>query len=160
MVTEPPAPGDGGPLLGGSASTELASNRTAMAFERTRMAADRTLMAMIRTALSLIGFGFTIFQFFHRLGGQFGIDAVTEESARNFGASLVALGVGLLVTGLVTHHLALRHLDDRRKGLHALSLLRHGPTYRTTPTAVVGLLLLVVGLLVVTGIVLRSGPFN
>ena len=38
-------------MIGGSATTELASNRTGLAFERTMMGADRTLMAIVRTAL-------------------------------------------------------------------------------------------------------------
>ena len=47
-------------------SVELSSRRTGMSFQRTRMSADRTLMSVIRTSLSLIGFGFTIFQVFHK----------------------------------------------------------------------------------------------
>ncbi len=159
MASDPGA-GDGSALVGGSASTELASNRTAMSLERTRMAADRTLMAMIRTALSLIGFGFTIFQFFRKLADQFGVEVVTAQSARNFGLSLVVLGVGLLVAGLVTHAVAIRELDRRRSGLHDLALLRRGPQYRTSPTAAVAVLLLVLGLLIVLGMLLRAGPFN
>ena len=59
--------------------------------QRTRLAEDRTLMAVIRTALSLIGFGFTIFQFFQSLRERGTI--ATAAAPRNFGASLVGLGV-------------------------------------------------------------------
>jgi putative membrane protein len=160
MTLDHAAPDEGKALLGGSASTELASNRTAMAFERTRMASDRTLMAMLRTALSLISFGFTIFQFFRKIAGQLGVEAVTAQSARRFGISLVALGVGLLVAGLFTHYAEMRNLDRRRRRLHELSLLRHGPRYNSSPTVVISLLLLAVGLLAVVGMMLRTGPFH
>src|SRR5262245_58771576 len=126
------AAADGSSLIGGSASNELASNRTALALERTRLAIDRTLMAMIRTALALISFGFTIFQFFHRLADQFHVEAVTAQAARNFGLSLLLLGVGLLVSGLVDNYVAIRKLDRRRGDLHDLSLLRHDTRYRTS----------------------------
>ena len=56
-------------MIGGSASTELASNRTGLAFERTMMGADR-LMAIVRTALAMIGFGFTITQIFRQLAAK------------------------------------------------------------------------------------------
>jgi putative membrane protein len=76
-------------------SVELSARRTGMSFQRTRMSADRTLMSVIRTSLSLIGFGFTIFQFFQKLR-----DAGTLAHAaapRNFGISLVALGILMLI---------------------------------------------------------------
>ena len=68
-----------------------------MAFQRTRMAADRTLMAVIRTALSLISFGFTIYTFFSKLREADVLKGAAP--ARNFGESLVLLGVGMLVLG-------------------------------------------------------------
>src|SRR5215510_2478181 len=76
-------------------SVELSSRRTGMSFQRTRMSADRTLMSVIRTSLSLIGFGFTIHQAFERL-----IDANVirnGNAGRNFGLSLVVLGVAMIV---------------------------------------------------------------
>src|SRR5208283_6245952 len=82
-------------------NTELAARRTGMAFQRTRLAEDRTLMSVIRTSLSLIGFGFTIFQFFQRLREQ---DVITKAAAaRNFGLALVALGILMLVVGIIYH---------------------------------------------------------
>src|SRR5687768_7161216 len=96
-------PDDPDAILFDSPSTELAANRTAMAIERTRMAADRTLMAILRTSLSMIGFGFTIFKFFHEVGKQMGIEEAMAAPARNFGLTLVVLGVGLLIAGLFNH---------------------------------------------------------
>ena len=101
-------------------NTELSSRRTGMSFQRTRMSADRTLMSVIRTALSLIGFGFTIAQVFQKLREQ---DVITKAAApRNFGLALVALGIVMLVLGIVYHvqfMLGLRHLRElmRAEGL-------------------------------------------
>jgi putative membrane protein len=65
------------------------------------MAADRTLMAVIRTALSLISFGFTIYTFFSKLR-EAGV-LKGAEAARNFGESLVLLGIAMLILGIIYH---------------------------------------------------------
>src|SRR6516225_2361314 len=92
---------------------ELAARRTGMSFQRTRMSADRTLMSVIRTSLSLIGFGFTIAQVFEKLREQ---DVITKVAApRNFGVALIALGILMLVIGIVYHiqfMAGLRHLRE------------------------------------------------
>jgi len=56
----------------------------------------------MRTALSLIGFGFTIFQFFQHLQESSGVEKKVH-AARNFGVSLVAIGIFLLVMGIYGH---------------------------------------------------------
>src|SRR5512143_569597 len=93
-------------------STELASRRTGMSFQRTRMSADRTLMSVIRTALSLIGFGFTIFQVFHKLH-ESGV-MKSSEAARNFGIALVVIGITTLVGGIGYHALFMTELRRER----------------------------------------------
>src|ERR1700710_1254061 len=93
-------------------SVELSSRRTGMSFQRTRMSADRTLMSIIRTSLSLISFGFTIFQVFEKLRDQ---NIVTHGApARNFGVTLVALGILMLVVGIVYHVQFMVHLREQR----------------------------------------------
>src|SRR5271168_4302864 len=81
-------------------STELAERRTGMSFQRTRMSADRTLMSVIRTSLSLISFGFTIFQVFQKLKASEVLEN-GSSAARHFGVALVALGIGMLVFGII-----------------------------------------------------------
>jgi putative membrane protein len=139
-------------------NTELAARRTGMAFQRTRLAEDRTLMAVIRTSLSLIGFGFTIFQFFQRLREQ---DVITKAAAaRNFGVALVALGILMLIVGIVYHiqfMLGLRHLREsmRRDGLlHGESIF---PVSLTLITAVV---LLIIGVGAIVSMIFHVGPFG
>jgi putative membrane protein len=85
----------------GGISVEQSSRRTGMSFQRTRMSADRTLMSVIRTSLALIGFGFTIFQFFEKLKEAGTLSGT--HAARNFGLALVALGIAMLVLGIVYH---------------------------------------------------------
>ena len=77
-----------------SVSDEMSSRRTGMSFQRTRMSADRTLMSVIRTSLSLISFGFTIAKAFEKLRESGTVNS--EGPARNFGVTLVALGIGLI----------------------------------------------------------------
>jgi len=105
-----------------SVTTELAMRRTGMAFQRTRLAADRTLMAVIRTALSLISFGFTIYQFFNKLKESGVLKGVTP--VRNFGESLVLLGIGMLIVGIIYHLMFMSGLRRLRSAMKAHDLSR------------------------------------
>ena len=140
-------------------NTEMASHRTALSLERTLMAADRTQMAMLRTSLSLIGFGFTIYKFFQELEKTTG-KAALNQSATNLGIGLVMLGVGLLVGGLYNRYRTMHALARRRQALYDEGLLRTPATYQTSPNMIVSVLLLLGGLLVLLGIIARTGPFG
>jgi putative membrane protein len=150
MSAEAPPPEP--PLIGGSASEELASNRTALAFERTRMAADRTLMAVVRTSFSLISFGFTMHAAFQQLA-QHGL--ASNTGGRRLGLSLLALGVLLLAMGLVSHARFGRELNTRRDRLYDMGLTHTKITYRATPTFITAALLLAIGLVTLTAVSLR-----
>jgi putative membrane protein len=142
-------------------ATDLASARTGMALERTLLAEDRTLMAILRTSLSLISFGFTIYQFLGKLAlaGETH-NAVTRDSARNFGATLIISGIVLLVFGLYAHYRGLMALRARRGRLFEEGLLRTAPAYRPTATGVVCFVLLVLGIVAVVDMLLRTGPLQ
>jgi putative membrane protein len=137
--------------------TDLSSNRTAMSLERTSMSAERTLMSVMRTALSLISFGFTIYQFISKFADQ---RPHAATAARNFGISLIVLGIGILVVGLVHQFDTLKHLRQRRDALYAANLLRHAASLRPSPITIVALLLLIMGLLAIVGMALRLGPYG
>ena len=141
----------------GQINTELSSRRTGMSFQRTRMSADRTLMSTIRTSLSLIGFGFTIFQFFQKLqlANQLRPDSGT---ARNFGFSLVMLGVLMLVIGIWYHVLFMLGLRGRRREMTNAGLIHSQSEYPISLTLITALLLLLIGILAVVGMVFGVGP--
>jgi putative membrane protein len=140
-------------------NTELAARRTGMAFQRTRMAADRTLMAVIRTSLSLIGFGFTIFQFFERLRDQNMISG-GGGSARRFGVSLVALGVAMLILGIVFHIQYMIGLRRLRQSMREEGQV-HGETiFPASLTLITALILLAIGVAAFVSMQFQVGPFG
>lgn len=139
-------------------SVELSARRTGMSFQRTRMSADRTLMSVIRTALSLIGFGFTIFQVFHKLVEA---DILKHAQApRNFGVALVLLGIAMLVLGIVYHGQFMLELRRQRQQMRADGLVHGESRFPVSMTLIVALLLLLVGLLAITSMVFSVGPFG
>jgi inner membrane protein YidH len=142
-----------------SINTELASRRTGMSFQRTRMSADRTLMSVIRTSLSLIGFGFTISQFFHKLQEN-NVLRPDSGTARNFGFSLVVLGVLMLVVGIWYHVRFMVGLRRRRDEMNAAGLVHAQSEYPISLTLIVAVLLLLLGLTAVVGIVFGVGPLK
>lgn len=142
----------------GDASTELSRRRTGMSFQRTRMSADRTLMSVIRTSLSLIGFGFTIYQAFEKLRDAEVIRAAAAP--RNFGVSLVVLGLGMLVVGIVYHVQFMRGLRGMRDTMRAEGLVHGESGFPVSMTLIVALLLLALGLAAMVSMVFRVGPFQ
>jgi len=140
------------------ANTELSARRTGMSFQRTRLAEDRTLMAVIRTSLSLIGFGFTIYQFFQRLREQ---DVVTKDAApRHFGLALVALGVLMLLLGIVYHAQFMLGLRRLRHSMREEGLI-HGETiFPVSLTLISAVLLLIVGVAAIISMEFQVGPFE
>jgi len=149
------------PASGGSSAavnTELAMRRTGMSFQRTRMAADRTLMAIIRTSLSLISFGFTIYQAFNKLKVAGIISGAA--AARNFGVSLVFLGIGMLVLGIVYHLMFMLGLRDQRIQMTSEGLIHGKSKFPASLTLIIAVLLLIIGCLAIAGLVLQVGPFG
>lgn len=137
---------------------ELAARQTGMSFQRTRMSADRTLMSVIRTSLSLITFGFTIFQFFTKLGVTEVIPQ-KENAANYFGQALVYLGVFMLILGIIYHinyMRSLRHLRDQLKEVHLI----HGESsFPPSLTLISAILLLLIGLTAISSMTFKIGPF-
>jgi len=141
-----------------SVTTDLAMRRTGMAFQRTRMAADRTLMAVIRTALSLISFGFTIYQFFNKLRDAGVLKGVA--AARNFGESLVLLGIGMLILGIIYHLLFMRGLRQEREALKAAGLVHAKSVFPVSLVLIVAVLLLLLGIAAALSMIGHEGPLE
>jgi uncharacterized membrane protein YidH (DUF202 family) len=138
--------------------TEMSMRRTGMSFQRTRLSADRTLMSVIRTSLSLIGFGFTISQFFEKLKDS-GMLHGGASAPRNFGVSLVALGIAMLVVGIIYHirfMLGLRQIRDTMAGGKLIHAESGFPPSMTLITAVI---LLLIGLIAIFSLMFQIGPF-
>jgi len=94
----------------------LAEERTDMALERTSMANDRTLMAWTRTSLSMISFGFTVFkfmQYMHQEGKELVVN--TEQGAKNFGMTLIAVGIISLIIACIQYWNLDKKLNPDRK---------------------------------------------
>ncbi|HKQ24909.1 MAG TPA: DUF202 domain-containing protein [Burkholderiales bacterium] len=127
--------------------TEMSMRRTGMSFQRTRMSADRTLMSVIRTALSLIGFGFTIFQFFAKM--QEANVLAGAHAPRNFGIALVALGIGMLVLGIVYHLQFMRALRKTRVEMAAEGLIHGESPFPPSLTLITALILLAIGVVAI-----------
>jgi inner membrane protein YidH len=147
-----------GALSSAQINTELAMRRTGMAYQRTRMAADRTLMAVIRTSLSLIGFGFTIFQFFEKLKEA----AVLKSAApaRNFGTSLVVLGIGMLILGIIYHVMFMLGLRRQRSALKAQGFVHGESGFPASLVLIVAVMLLLIGVVAVISMVGHVGPYD
>jgi putative membrane protein len=142
----------------GSISTELASRRTGMSFQRTRMSADRTLMSVMRTSLSLIGFGFTIFQVFHK-AHEAGM-LKSSNAGHNFGIALVLLGITMLLVGIGYHVAYMLGLRRERARLKADGLIHAESQFPLSLTLMVALLLLAIGFLAIVSMVFNVGPFG
>jgi putative membrane protein len=142
----------------GDISTELSARRTGMSFQRTRLSADRTLMSVIRTSLSLIGFGFTIFQFFQKLRDQSVLTGAAP--ARNFGMTLVLLGVAMLVIGIVYHIQFMLELRNEREAMKAAGLIHGESQFPVSLTMIVAVLLLLIGITAISSMVFNIGPFG
>ncbi len=141
-----------------SVATELAMRRTGMAFQRTRMAADRTLMAVIRTALSLISFGFTIYQFFNRLK-EAGV-LKSAASARNFGETLVLIGIGMLILGISYHVMFMLGLRRQRAAMKAADLVHAESGFPASLVLIVAVTLLLVGVVAAFSMIGHVGPYD
>lgn len=139
-------------------STELSSRRTGMSFQRTRMSADRTLMSVIRTSLSLISFGFTIYQFFHSLQR----DSLIQPSGapRNFGLTLVWLGVAMVGVGILFHVQFMLGLRRQRSEMKDAGLIHGESHFPGSYTLGVAILILLLGLGVIANLTFHIGPYG
>jgi uncharacterized membrane protein YidH (DUF202 family) len=138
--------------------TEMSMRRTGMSFQRTRLSADRTLMSVIRTALSLISFGFTIFQVFQKLRDAGAL--IHAAAPRNFGISLVLVGILMLAIGIIYHIQFMIGLRRERGDMREAGLIHGDSRYPISFTLVTAVILLMIGLVAIFSMVFNIGPFT
>lgn len=139
-------------------SLELSARRTGLSFQRARMSADRTLMSAMRTSLTLIVFGFTLFQLFEVLPQARALESA--GAAPRFGVALVLLGIATQVGGIL-HQLAfLRGLRLEREELRSAGLIYAYGDLPLSPTLIVAVLLVAIGILAIASMVFDVGPFG
>lgn len=138
--------------------TEMSMRRTGLSFQRTRLSADRTLMSVIRTSLSLISFGFTIYQVFQKLKEAGTL--VHAAAPRNFGVTLVLLGIVMLIVGIVYHVQFMVGLRQERRAMREAGLVHGDSRYPVSFTLVTAVILLLIGLVAIASMIFNVGPFN
>jgi uncharacterized membrane protein YidH (DUF202 family) len=138
--------------------TDMSSRRTGMSFQRTRMSADRTLMSIIRTSLSLISFGFTIYQGFEKLREAGSISSAAAP--RNFGITLVFIGVALLIAGIIYHVQFMLGLRHERRSMRSSGMIHGESVYPLSATLVAAIVLLAVGIVAIISLVFHTWPFG
>jgi putative membrane protein len=125
---------------------------------RTRMALERTLMAWLRTGVALIGFGFTIVQFFQRLGAMEGVaPARRPEAPRYLGLALIGAGVLALVISGWQYRTLVRYLwSPQFRALAGLGATPMKPIFEQTPLLLVVITVTAIGLFAFFAVLLRA----
>jgi putative membrane protein len=123
------------------------------AWLRTRLAIERTIIAWVRTSIALIGFGFTIVQFFERLGSFAGVDAAVAPTApRYVGLALIAAGVLALLISTWQYRTLLGYLwSDPFAPLAGVERAAH-----RTPVYAIAIGLLLIGVLAFLAVLTRA----
>lgn len=115
-------------------------------------------MSVIRTSLSLISFGFTIFQFFRHLQDQKLLGAA--RAPRNFGITLVWLGIAMIAVGILFHIQFMLGLRRQRNDMKREGLIHGESSFPGSYTLAVAFLVLLLGLGVIADLTFRIGPFG
>jgi putative membrane protein len=140
------------------ANTEMSMRRTGMSFQRTRLSAERTLMSVVRTSLSLISFGFTIYQVFLKMADHGMLTG--SATARNFGVTLVLLGIAMLVIGIAYHVMFMLGLRHERNAMVADGLIHGQSGFPPSTTLIAAGLLLLLGLAAIANMVFHVDLFG
>lgn len=124
---------------------------------RTRLALERTLMAWVRTGVALIGFGFTIVQFFQRLGAMEGVAAARRpEAPRHLGLALIGAGVLALVVSGWQYRRLVRYLWSAPfRPLAGLEPKAMEPIYTEMPVLAVLVTVTLIGVFAFFAVLLR-----
>ena len=115
-------------------------------------------MSVIRTSLSLISFGFTIYQLFEKLKQQ---HIVAKAAAgRNFGSTLVLIGIAMLLLGIFYHLQFMNGLRVVRGDMKKQGLIHGDTAFPPSLTLITAVLMLVMGIFAIINMVFHIGPFG
>jgi putative membrane protein len=119
---------------------------------RTRLSVERTMMSWVRTSTALIGFGFTIVQFFERLGHTEAVKAALRpHAARYVGLALIAAGILALLISTWQYRVTVRYL----RGGDFAPLAGLSDKTMHTPVFIVALCLVLIGVFAFAAVWLR-----
>src|SRR5690606_36826452 len=110
------------------------------------------------TSLALISFGLTISEVFRSLQ-ETGV-STSVHAARNFGLALVALGIGMLVTGIIYHLQFMHGLRLERQAMTAAGLIHGESVFPPSLTLITALILLLIGIAAIISMLFRGGPLG
>jgi len=132
-----------------SALKELQSH---FSWLRTRLSVERTMLSWIRTGTAMIGFGFTIFQFFERLSDMPGVSPARHPgTVRTVALALIIIGTAAILVAIAQYRGMVRYLWSGE--FHDIAGV--GDTAKATPTLMVAVLLVLVGILTIVVILSR-----
>jgi putative membrane protein len=119
---------------------------------RTRMSVERTLMSWVRTGTALIGFGFTIVQFFERLGGFQGVAPASRPyMARYIGLLLIGLGVAGVLVAIWQYRRMVDYLKHAYEPLAGIDRITGH-----TPLQAIALALVLIGIFAFFAVLVRA----
>jgi putative membrane protein len=120
---------------------------------RTRLSLERTLMSWVRTAVSLIGFGFTIVQFFDRLGGMKQVEQpMMPDAPRYLGLSLIAAGILALLISVAQFRRTVKYISHGQ--FTPLAGIEGAPVH--TPIYAVSIALIFIGIFAFIAVLTRA----
>ena len=80
--------------------------------------------------------------------------------ARNFGITLVLLGILMLIGGIVYHVQFMIHLRVQRKEMMAADLVHGESSFPLSLTLITAIILLLIGVAAIVSMVFNVGPFG
>jgi hypothetical protein len=86
---------------------------------------------------------------------------ITHAAApRNFGITLVALGILMLIGGIVYHLQFMYGLREERKAMTAAGLIHGESRFPPSLTLITAVILLIIGIAAIISMVFQIGPFD
>ena len=86
--------------------------------------------------------------------------SASASAARDFGITLVTLGIFMLIVGIVYHVQFMLELRKERGEMVSAGLIHGASRFPTSFTLITALILLLIGLCAIVSMLFRVGPFG